>query len=698
MPLLTNSIKTSFVKEFYESIVDPRSTDRYYVFYGGAKARENEEVVPEPLDTIEEENSSKRNTIFYNHILPSDVSLMIKRYNWTSGTVYDQYEDDIDLSDKKYYVLVLEDSEYRVYMCLSNNGATPSLFAPEGTNTQEIVTADGYIWKFMYSLTEQMKKFMTEDYIPIEEITEISYPDERALALDVKLDAVNGFIEKITVDSSVSFTNLVNPNNNNTHKVSTVNNLTFTVQLLSDLATSSNYYNNNYIVYFPETGKVGTIETYTVSGNTATITLCEIYPDNGTNNNIETDDVYSILPKVNILGNGFGAVAVPVFVNNILTSINIINGGTGYNVANAYLLAGPDVDISVVIPPDGGYGFDIVNELKPRHLMIRKEFKFSNIVEGGSRYFGAGASIRQYGVVKNIQSNEEPVVPVNYETYDMTLLVDPQTSITGSNYYYSGSLDFNSINLVTNTTHIIGADTFTSAKVDEISVNPTDPRLFNLKISEVKGFFEKAKLNIDGTVALGERIVFVKKTQSGISNDFTLVSAPKSVYGLSQSVLPTTTPENIRTSVVQKIKLIRNNSSVLDESIIPTGSYLYREPVTISNNETVDAAAAYILSVAEKQISGSDIIATVYILTEKGSFILGDDLVCVKDPFAKQIELFNSTCAGNAGVGVSVNLAPSSYDDISINKYSGTILYTQNIEKLDLSSNSILTTKTMLGF
>lgn len=698
MPLLTNSIKTSFVKEFYDSIVDPRSTDRYYVFYGGAKAREDENIIPEPLDTVQEENESKRNTIFYNHILPSDVSLMVKRYNWTSGIVYDQYEDDIDLSDKKYYVLIVEDSEYRVYMCLSNNNGVPSLFAPAGTNTQETTTSDGYIWKFMYSFTEQMEKFLTDQYMPIEEITSVSYPDERALALDVKLDAVNGFVEKITVDSSVAFSGLVNPNNNNTHKVSTVNDLTFTVQLLSDLATSSNFYNNNYIVYFPETGKVGTIESYTVSGNTATIQLCEIYPDNGTNNNIETDDVYSILPKVNILGNGYGAVAVPVFVNNILTNINIINGGSGYNVANAHLLAGPDVDINVVIPPDGGYGFDIINELKPRHLMIRKEFKFSNITQGGSRYFGVGGSIRQYGIVKNIQSNDEPVVPVNYETYEMTLIVDPQTTITGNQYFYDGSLDFNSFEITSNTTHIIGADTFTSAKVDQIAINPTDPRLFNLKISEVKGNFEKAKLNQNGTIALGERIVFVKKTESGISNNFQLISAPKSVYGLSQSILPVTLPENIRTSVVQKIKLIRTNSSILDESVVPTGSYLYREPVTISNNETIDAAASYVLSVAEKEISGSDIITTVYVLSEKGSFDLGDDLICVKDPFAKQIELYNSTCCGNAGVGVSVNTAPSSYDEILINKYSGNVLYTQNIEKLDISSNSILTTKIMLGF
>lgn len=698
MALLTNAIKSSFVKEFFKSLTDPRSVDKYYIFYGGIKTREDESVVPTIVDTAQEENEAKRNTLFYNHILPSDVSLMVKRYDWTSGTVYDQYEDDLDLSDKKYYVLTLEDNEYRVYMCLSNNEGVPSTSKPEGTSTQEVRTTDGYIWKFMYSFNEQMEKFITESYIPIVEIGSISYTDERSLALDVKLDAVDGFIEKITIDgSSPLYTDLVNPSMNSTHTVSTVSGLTFTVNLLSDLATSSDYYNNNYIVYF-DSGRIGTVKTYSVSGNTATIELCEIYPDNGGNDNIETGDRYSILPKINIVGNGYGAVAIPVFTGNILSSIDIINGGEGYYFANAYFLAGPDVQISPVVPPSGGYGFDIVSELRPRHLLIRKEFKYSDVAQGGERYFGVGGSIRQYGIVKNITTDEDYVVPANYQQYDMTMIVEPSTTIVGDNYYYSSVLDFNSTTLNSQTTHIIGADTFSSAKVDQFSVNPTDPRLFNLKISDVKGDFEKAKLNVDGSVALGERIVFVNKTEQGISNDFSVVYAPRSVYGLTQSIIPTNTPANLRTSVVQRIKLIKTNSSTFDNSIVPVGSYLYREPRTITDNTTVDAAAAYIVSVGTREIVGSDVTAYLYVISEKGSFDVGDDLLCVVDPFVKDVELYDNLCAGNAGVSVSVEEVASTYDDIIVNKYSGSVLYIQNIEQLSLASNTIFTTRTLLGF
>ena len=699
MALLTNSIKSSFVKEFYRSITDPRSVDKYYIFYGGAKSREDESVIPENLDTIQEENEAKRNAMFYNHILPSDVSLMVNRYNWTSGVVYDQYEDDVDLSDKQYYVLVFSENEYRVYMCLSNNGGEASTSTPQGTSTQEVRTSDGYIWKFMYSLTEQMEKFLTDSLMPITEIGNISYSDERALALDVKLDAVSGFIEKITIDSTeTTFTDLVNPSMNGTHTISTVDNLTFTVNLLSDLATSSNYYNNNYVVYF-STGKVGTIRTYTVSGNTATIELCEIYPDNNTGaGNINTGDVYSILPKINIVGNGYGAVAIPVFVNNILTDVDIINGGTGYNFANAHLLAGGNVGIFVVIPPDGGYGYDIINELRPRNLIIRKQFKYSDVSQGSERYFGVGASLRQYGLIKNIKTDEDYVVPNEYQQFDMTLIVDPNATVTGAQYFYNGFLDFDSSIITRNSTHIIGADTFSSAKIDQFAVNPSDSKLLNLKISQAKGEFEKAKLNSNGSIALGERIVFVKKTTNGISNDFQTVYTPRTVYGLSQSLVPTNIPVNIRTSVIQKIQLTRESASIFDNSLVPVGSYLYREPVEITDGTTIPAAAAYVVSLGARQISGSDINAYVYVLAEKGSFVEGDNLICIKHPFVKSVELYDSSCAGNAGFAVSLLTEASTNDDILVNKYSGTILYIQNIEELALSSNTIFTTRILLGF
>lgn len=695
--MLTHSLKSSFVKEFFRSLTDPRSVNKYFMFYGGLKPRTNEQVIPSVLDTVEYENSVKREIAFFNYILPSDVSLMIPRYDWTSGMIYDQYEDDIDLiNGKKFYSSVLEDNEFRVYLCLSNNSGAASTSPPTGTSTQEIETSDGYIWKYMYSLTEAMEKFLTEQFMPIVEIDSVSFNDERALALDVKLDAIGGFIEKITIDStSPLYTDLVNPSLTNSHTVTTATGLTFTAPLVGNLATSSNYYNNNYIVYF-DSGKVGTVKTYTISGSNITIELCEIYPESDTENGlINTGDRYSILPKVNIVGNGYGAVAVPVFQNNILVDLNIINGGTGYNYANAYVMSGDDIDVSVVIPPDGGFGFDLINELKPKHLMIKKDFKYSQIPSGKEKFFANSSAIRQYGIVKNIKTSEDFVVPNDYQSFNMSMVVDPDVVINGQDYYLNDVLDFNIGTLIADATHIIGADTFSSAKIDDIGVSPTNDKVLELKLSEVNGVFENAVLNQSGQVSSGEKILFVKKVQDsdGVSNQISVVYAPKGVYVLTQSFDPINLPINLRTSSIQKIKLSRTGSSVLNNTIIPVGSYLYREATT-----TVDAASAYVVSMETETVVGGNSSNYIYILSEKGSFSLSDSLKCVKDPFAKQIELYNGTCAGNAGVSVSVSELASFYDDIEVNKYSGNVLYIENVEQIEMSTSTIFTTRILLGF
>jgi len=695
--MLTHAMKSSFVKELYRSFTDPRSVDKYFMFYGGCKPRADENVIPPVLDTIEYENSVKREIMFYNYILPSDVSLMIPRYNWTSGTVYQQYEDDIDiLSGKKFYVILLEDDELRVYMCLSNNSGAASTYPPSGTSTQEIQTSDGYVWKFMYSLTEPMEKFITEQFIPIVEINSVSFSDERALALNVKLDSVAGFIEKLTIDStSPVYTDLVNSSLQGTHTVSTTDNLTFTMSLKSDMATSNNYYNNNYIVYF-DTGKVGTIKTYTISGNTATIELCEIYPSTDTEQGlINTGDVVSILPKVNIVGNGYGAVVVPIFENNRLVDFNILDGGTNYNYANAYLMAGDDISVSVVIPPDGGYGFDLFDQFKPKHLMIKKEFKYSQIPSLSEKFFANGAVMRQYGIVKNIKTSEEFVVPNNYQSFNMTLVVDQNAVIIDDNYFLNDVLDFNINDIINNSTHIIGADTFSSAKIDDIGVNSENSKLINLTLSEVKGVFENATFNLSGDISSGERIIFVKRTtdSNNISNNLSIISSPKSVYGLTQSFNPINLPINLRTSAIQKIQLSRTGSTVLNSTIIPIGSYLYREAT-----ETTDAASAFVLSMETETVVGSNSTNYIYVLPEKGSFSVSDTLKCVKDPFDSEIELFNASCAGNTGVTVTLSQTSSNYDDVEVNKYSGNVLYIENIEQIEMSTNTIFTTRILLGF
>ena len=144
--ILSYSLRSTFAKEFYQSLTDPASDDRYYMAYGRIKPWDGD--TPTTVDTIKEQNEFKRNTAFYQRILPSDVCLMVPRYDWTTGVVYDQYEDDVQLwaDAKQYYVLVQDGDQYSVYICLYNNDGGVSTESPSGTDVEEILLADNDIY------------------------------------------------------------------------------------------------------------------------------------------------------------------------------------------------------------------------------------------------------------------------------------------------------------------------------------------------------------------------------------------------------------------------------------------------------------------------------------------------------------------------------------------------------------------------
>ena len=112
----------------------------------------------------------------------TDISHGLVRYNWTSGTVYDEYRDDYSSSnqtpsgannffDGRGYIVT---SDYKVYKCLKTNfnsggvaqGSTTEPSTVSTTIPQE--TGDGYIWKYMYSISAaEVIKFVTNDFIPV---------------------------------------------------------------------------------------------------------------------------------------------------------------------------------------------------------------------------------------------------------------------------------------------------------------------------------------------------------------------------------------------------------------------------------------------------------------------------------------------------------------------------------------------------
>jgi len=197
--LVTSKFRVHNAQQFAEAFSETSNTIMY-LFIGKNTAFPNDNVPPTPVNsTANVEFTPWRDMYAAKRITTSDVTHAVERYNWTSGTVYDQYDDqDTDLVDDDFYVMT---EDYNVYKCLFNVGAAASTTKPTGVSTSPFTTADGYIWKFMYTVTtSKALKFLTNDYIPVQTLLSDDGTDQ----WDVQAAAVDGGIHVVKVTSGGS--------------------------------------------------------------------------------------------------------------------------------------------------------------------------------------------------------------------------------------------------------------------------------------------------------------------------------------------------------------------------------------------------------------------------------------------------------------------------------------------------------------
>ena len=70
-----------------------------------------------PNDHLDDQNNARRQFIGMQKLTSADVSHVVKRHNWTTGTVYVPWDsDDADIYDRNpcFYVMT---NEFKVYKC-----------------------------------------------------------------------------------------------------------------------------------------------------------------------------------------------------------------------------------------------------------------------------------------------------------------------------------------------------------------------------------------------------------------------------------------------------------------------------------------------------------------------------------------------------------------------------------------------------
>ena len=190
-------------KQVKESVSEPSSSNVYLTF-GKSSAWANEASPPQANTSVSAHNEIWKNMIGGKRITGNNIRHAIPRFNWTANTIYTAYDhmtDSLSLKNgnTKFYVVT---SDYNVYKCLSNNYSSNSSVQPNTTiTTTHFQTSDGYIWKYMYTLSaEERLRFLTSNFMPVKTIA----ASDGSTQWTVQSDAIPGGIHVINVTNGGS--------------------------------------------------------------------------------------------------------------------------------------------------------------------------------------------------------------------------------------------------------------------------------------------------------------------------------------------------------------------------------------------------------------------------------------------------------------------------------------------------------------
>lgn len=393
---------------------------------------------PTPIDTISNSYNILNNLIAIKKIDPANVTLAIPRINWESGQVYTMYSHDSgEEIVPNNYVVTEDNNQYNVYKCINNKAFRDNVYQevvstvkPTGTDPSNIIdTGDGYRWKFMYSiLLDEAMKFLTEDYMPVKHLaTDPNGGDPNLinpgyLQWRVQQAAKAGAIEQIEVTNVGS-----GYENNNTGMVNGASTSTITLDTDAFASPIEGIY-DGYAVYITSgtgEGQLRVINHYYgdngASGGYADFTATIV----GTwDTQPDITSQYRVGPYVNPndsspLTSGTGLKAIANVTSGYVTSVDVLDGGTGYSSINCTVSmpnGGNAIQATVkgIISPPGGHGFNAVEELGGYYGMIDMKLVYDENfllpVTGDSAHF------RQISVIVD-PIEEQSGVSCNKEIY-----------------------------------------------------------------------------------------------------------------------------------------------------------------------------------------------------------------------------------------------------------------------------------------
>lgn len=202
MPAIITTPIRSFNIEQNKEAFSEFGFDRLYIFVGRTDAWDDEELPPVPVESTEKIFEAYRNMVGLKFIDSANMTNVCRRFDWTYGTIYDEYDDEVNMTngfsvdDSSFPVFYVLTDEFNVYKCINNNQGSQSTVKPTGSSISAFETTDGYIWKYMYSLkASDVNTFLTNDWMPVQTLN----VSDGSTQWTVQQNAIDGAIEDIKV-------------------------------------------------------------------------------------------------------------------------------------------------------------------------------------------------------------------------------------------------------------------------------------------------------------------------------------------------------------------------------------------------------------------------------------------------------------------------------------------------------------------
>lgn len=416
--IVTNNFRSLNAKNFMEDVRAELSN--VYIGVGKSTAWQDETPVTtdysdatptKPADTIDHINQARANMIGMKLLDNSDVSHVAPRYDWEASKVFVPWDSrNPDIYEEQFYCLT---ADFKVYKCIDapTNGAGVS-DVPVSTSASVFGTADGYRWKYMYTIiAADSEKFLTRSYMPVKTLTTsttgkvaatissgattFTLADENP---DILVGQIITAVANSTTEPNITANTIVTAISGKTITASA----SITALTTNNIVTFGNFLSTNPLraqqlsqLNSAAASEVGGIERIVIT-------------DGGTSFGADGGDIAA---KIKIVGDGTngaitsatedGQASIQV-TNGTITRIIPTTSGQDYSLAEIVLrtdlapTGATGLKAYPVIAPAGGHGVDPVVELGGFYVGLNTQISGIDDID-----IANNQDFRQISIVKN---------------------------------------------------------------------------------------------------------------------------------------------------------------------------------------------------------------------------------------------------------------------------------------------------------